>query len=282
MRRIVVASGKGGTGKTTVAASLAVSLSRRYRVHLLDCDVEGPNAALLLRPRLEEAAAVRRPVPVVSDEACDRCGLCSEACRFHALAVTPQRVLVFPELCHGCGGCIRVCPQGALREAERKVGEIAEGWAGAIRFTQGSLTPGETATVQVIRAVRRRETDAEVVILDAPPGTSCPAMAAMRGMDWVVLVTEPTPFGLNDLRLAVEAARLAGGQIGVVINRDGGGDDRIERYCEEAGLAVIGRIEESRRVAEAYSRGELPGGSVPEFALGIEAIASRLTAGAAA
>ncbi len=278
MTRIAVASGKGGTGKTTVAASLAVVLSRRFRVHLLDCDVEAPNAALLLHPRMQQAEPVARPVPVVADPECDRCGRCSDACRFHAIAVTPHRVLVFPELCHGCGGCVRACPSGALRESQRTVGEIAEGWAGPVLLTQGSLNPGETATVHMIRAVRRRETNAEVVVLDAPPGSSCPAVAAMRGADQVVLVAEPTPFGLNDLLLAVETARLAGARIGVVINRDGAGDNRVERYCAEVRLPVIGRIADNRKVAEAYSRGELPGRGVPEFARAIEAIASRLTA----
>jgi MinD superfamily P-loop ATPase len=275
--RIAVASGKGGTGKTTVATSLAHWLARNSSVHLLDCDVEAPNAAVLLRPRIEAAWRVTRPAPVVDHSICDCCGECGRICRFHAIAATPARVLVFPELCHGCGGCLRVCPTGAISESPRVVGEIEEGWADRIRFTQGRLTIGETATVPVIREVRRRESKDEVLVVDSPPGASCPLIAAVEGVDWVVLVTEPTPFGLNDLRLAVEAVETLGLKTGIVINRDGIGDDRIERYCAAVRLPIIGRIRDDRRVAEAYSRGDLPVETVPEFRREIEAIGAQLT-----
>jgi len=276
--RIAVASGKGGTGKTTVATSLARVLARDHSVHLLDCDVEAPNAALLLRPRIDGIDNVTRPVPVVDHSLCDRCGKCSDVCHFHAIATTAKRVLLFPELCHGCGACTRVCPTGAISESDRTVGQIAKGWAGKIQFTEGRLNPGETATVQVIRAVRRNEGRAGVVILDSPPGTSCPLVAAVEGADWVVLVTEPTPFGLNDLCLAVETARMLALRIGVVINRDGTGDDRIDRYCAAAEIPIIGRIAEDRKVAEAYSRGDLPLDTLPGFNDQIEAIGHLLTA----
>ena len=278
MIRIAVASGKGGTGRTTVATSLALLLARKGSVHFLDCDVEAPNGALFLRPVIDVTGPVTRPVPVVDESVCDHCGDCSAFCRFHALATTARRVLVFPEICHGCGGCALVCPPGAISETPRSIGQIAEGSVGAIRFTQGTLNAGETATVHLIRAVRRRESAVEVVVVDSAPGTSCPVVAAVEGADWVVLVTEPTPFGLNDLGLAVEMTRSLGLRTGVVINRDGLGDDRIDRFCASAGIPIIGRIADDRRVAEAYSRGDLPLSSLPSFRAEIEAIAGYLAA----
>lgn len=278
MIRIAVASGKGGTGKTTVATSLALLLARKGSVHFLDCDVEAPNGALFLRPVIDVTEPVTRPVPVVDESVCDHCGDCSAFCRFHALATTARRVLVFPEICHGCGGCALVCPRGAISETPRSIGQIAEGSTGAIRFTQGLLNAAETATVHLIRAVRRRESAAEVVIVDSAPGTSCPVVAAVEGADWVVLVTEPTPFGLNDLGLAVEMTRSLGLRTGVVINRDGLGDDRIDRFCASAGIPIIGRIADDRRVAEAYSRGDLALSSLPSFRAEMEAIAGYLAA----
>jgi MinD superfamily P-loop ATPase len=278
MIRIAVASGKGGTGKTTVAASLALLLAHRCSVHFLDCDVEAPNGALFLRPVIDVAEQVTRPVPVIDESVCDHCGECSAFCRFHALATTARRVLVFPKLCRGCGGCALVCPKGAISETPRSIGQVAEGSAGAIRFTQGTLNTGEIATVHLIQAVRCRESAAEVVIVDSPPGTGCPVVAAVEGADWVVLVTEPTPFGLNDLSLAEEMTRQLGLRTAVVINRDGSGDDRIDRFCASAGIPVIGRIADDRRVAEAYSRGDLPLASLASFRGEIEAIAGHLTA----
>lgn len=282
MSRITVASGKGGTGKTTVATSLALVFSEDLSVQVLDCDVEAPNASLLLRPVIGQVDAVTRPMPVVDEAVCRHCGLCSDACRFHAIAVTHSRVLVFPDLCHGCGGCVRTCPSGAISETHRVVGEVAGGSAGAIRFAEGRLKIGSTATVQVIRAVRSRERPADVTIVDSPPGTSCPAVAAMDGADRVLLVAEPTPFGLHDLQLAVETARMLGLNMAVAVNRDGAGDNRIDRYCAEAGIPIVGRIADDRRIAEAYSRGELPIGASPAFRDAIRGIAVRLMAGAMA
>jgi MinD superfamily P-loop ATPase len=274
--RIAVASGKGGTGKTTVATSLALLLARASSVHFLDCDVEAPNAALFLRPSLE-AKPVMRLVPVVDESLCSHCGECSEVCRFHAIAITKSKAIIFPEICHSCGGCIRVCTKGAITEVPHTIGEIGEGMAGKIRFTHGMLKAGETASVSLIRAVKRTETTAEFVILDSPPGTSCPVVAAVEGADRVVLVTEPTPFGLHDLRLAVEMTQHLGLPMGVVINRDGIGDDRVDSFCASAGIPVIGRIADDRRVAEYYSRGESPVFELSTFREEIAAIASRLT-----
>lgn len=278
MMRIAVASGKGGTGKTTVATGLALLLSRNRSVHFLDCDVEAPNAALLLHPAIFIAGPVMQPVPAVDEALCDRCGECSDACRFHAIAVTASKVLLFPEICHSCGGCVEVCPRGAISERPRPIGEFSEGSAGRIQFTQGALNAGETATVPLIRAIRRRESEADLLILDAPPGASCPMVAAVEDADCVVLVTEPTPFGLSDLRIAVEAVRRMDLRAAVVINRDGIGDGRVDSFCVSAGLPVLGRIADDRAVAEAYSRGEHPFKKVPSFRAAMAAIAQSLKA----
>jgi MinD superfamily P-loop ATPase len=274
--RIAVASGKGGTGKTTVATSLALLLARTSSVHFLDCDVEAPNAALFLRPNLD-TRPVTRLVPVVDESRCSHCGRCSEACRFNAVAITKNKVLVFPEICHSCGGCVRVCPKDAMTEAPHAIGVIGEGMAESIRFTHGLLNIGETASAALIHAVKRPKSTAELVIMDSPPGTSCPAVAAIEGADRVVLVTEPTPFGLHDLKLAVEMTYRLGIPMGVVINRDGIGDDRVDSFCASAGIPVIGRIADDRKVAEMYSRGESPVLELSTFREEIAAIASRLT-----
>lgn len=277
--RIAVASGKGGTGKTTVATSLALFFAPKFSVHVLDCDVEAPNAALFLRPEIDATAEVTIPVPTVNQAACDHCGECSAFCRFHALASTGKGVLVFPEICRGCGGCAQVCPKGAISETPRSIGQISEGSAGTIRVTQGMLNTGEIATVRLIHAVRRRESPAEVVIVDSAPGVNCPVVAAVEGVDFVVLVTEPTPFGLNDLALAVEMIGDLGLHTGVVINRDEPGEDCIDRFCASAGIRIIGRIADDRRVAEVYSRANLPFSALPTFRAEIETIARRLPCG---
>jgi MinD superfamily P-loop ATPase len=276
MIRIAVASGKGGTGKTTVATSLALHMARERAVHLLDCDVEAPNSALFLHPAFDAVEDVPVPVPRIDESVCTHCGECSGVCAFHALATTPNRVLVFPELCRGCGGCARVCPAGAITEVSRPVGTISQGTAGNIRITQGTLNAGEIATVRLVRAVRATEVAAEVVIVDCPPGTNCPVVTAVDGAHFVVLVTEPTPFGLNDLRLAAEMVANLGLRTGVVINRDEPGDDRIDRFCKSSGLPIIGRIKDDRRVAEVYSRGDLPFSALGSFRTEIEALALRL------
>lgn len=278
MIRIAVASGKGGTGKTTVATSLAMVLTRERSVHFLDCDVEAPNGALFLRPIVDTTEQVTVPVPVIDESACDHCGECSAFCRFHALAATGRSVLVFPEICRGCGGCVRVCPKGAISETPRSVGQIAEGSAGRIRFTQGTLNAGEIATVHLIRAVRQKESAAEAVIIDSAPGTSCPVVAAVEDASFVILVTEPTPFGLHDLSLATEMTGQLGLRTGVIINRYGPGDDRVDRFCASAGIPVLGRIADARRVAEAYSMGDLPLFAVLSFRQEIEAIVQALLA----
>lgn len=253
---LAVASGKGGTGKTLVATSLALSLEDRGQVQLLDCDVEEPNAHVLLRPALTRTWPVVVPVPRVDEKRCTYCRICSEACAYNAIAVTGEHVLVFPELCHGCGVCSHVCPEKAITEEWRGVGVVEEGRAGEIRFVHGRLGIGEAMAGPVIRAVKRRVDPRGPVIVDVPPGNSCPVVEAVMGSDFCLLVTEPTPFGLHDLAVAVELARTLGIPCGVVINRDGSGDQGVERYCAEQDIPVLLRIPLDRRIAELYCRGQ--------------------------
>lgn len=267
---VAVASGKGGTGKTTVSANLARVLDGAM---LLDCDVEEPNVHLFLKGELARAPeAVSILVPDVDEGLCDGCGCCSRFCAFKALAVLGKRVLVFPELCHGCGGCARVCPRGAIREVPKRVGVVETMRVGGVTVVQGLLDVGVAMAPPVIRAVKAKAAASGVVLLDAPPGTSCPVVASLRGVDLAVLVTEPTPFGLNDLKLAVAVVRELGLPFGVVINRADAGDGRVAAYCRESGILVLQEIPDDRRIAEAYSRGELAVDALPEYRSLFEAL----------
>jgi MinD superfamily P-loop ATPase len=259
-----IASGKGGTGKTTVAVNLALSMaadapgSAKSDLLFLDCDVEEPNAHLFLNPTIERWEEVGVLIPEVDYDKCTFCGRCAEVCAYHALAVVKQNVLVFPELCHGCGSCTLNCPEEAIHEVLNVTGVIEEGQARGIRFAHGILNIGEAMAVPVIRELKKRigENSDRIVILDASPGTSCPVVETMRGADFVLMVTEPTPFGLHDLRLAVEVARNELRlPVGVVINRDGVGDRGVEDYCDAENIPILMRIPLDRRIAEAYSEG---------------------------
>ncbi len=269
---IAVASGKGGTGKTTVAVNLALSIAvdaDSTDLLFLDCDVEEPNAHLFLNPTIERRQEVGILIPEVDYDKCTFCGRCAEVCAYHALAVVNQQVLIFPELCHGCGSCTLNCPEEAIHEVLDATGIIELGWAGVIRFAHGILNIGEAMAVPVIRQLRKRigeSSPGRVVILDASPGTSCPVVETMRGADFVLMVTEPTPFGLHDLRLAVEVARdELGLPVGVVINRDGVGDRGVEDYCAAEGIPILMRIPLDRRIAEAYSEGVPLVEALPEY-----------------
>ena len=278
MFSIAVASGKGGTGKTILSTNLARICADRHSlsVQYVDCDVEAPDGHLFLKPDIRRRITVTQPVPFVDESRCNYCGDCSQFCHFNAIAVLNQRVLVFPELCHGCGGCSKVCAEGAVIERERPIGVIGLGTAGKVAFAQGRLAIGETATVRLIGELRRHVHDSDIAILDAPPGTTCPTVASIRNVDAVVLVTEPTAFGLHDLRLAVEMTRTLGIPMGVVVNRVGLGDDRVDEYCQAEGVPIWGRIPDDREVAEAYSRGDLACEAVPSFRSHIEQFAERL------
>lgn len=256
---VAIASGKGGTGKTMVAVSLTLSLSPS-RPTFLDCDVEEPNAALFLQPDIDERQPVGQMIPEVDRQTCTYCGRCAEVCPYHAIAVLEDKVLVFPEMCHGCGSCMLNCPTGAIHEVLDIMGTIERGWCGQIEFAQGILDVGQAMPVPVIRQLKRWvlpcRQDGRPVILDAPPGTACPVVETMNGADAVLLVTEPTPFGLHDLRMAVAVARdELGLPVGIVINRDGVGDRGIDEYCATEGLPILMRIPLERRIAEAYSEG---------------------------
>lgn len=260
---ISVASGKGGTGKTTIATNLARSIG--VNVQLLDCDVEEPNAHLFVDPYFETSETVFLPVPEVNEEKCTHCGKCAEICQFKAIAVVKDTVLVFDELCHSCGGCREVCPEDAVRESSREIGVIQKGHSNGIEFIHGKLRVGEAMSPPLIKKVRSFQNPDKLTIIDAPPGTSCPVIASMKDTDFVLLVTEPTPFGLYDLKLAVGAAQILNIPLGLIINRSDLGDGKVTAYAREVKLPILMEIPFKREIAEAYSRGEMLVEIIPEW-----------------
>ena len=260
---ISIASGKGGTGKTTVAVNLAVSLG--FDVQLLDCDVEEPNSHLFLKPEFCETKTIYAPVPEVDKEKCTLCGKCGEICQFKAIVVIGETVLPFHELCHSCGGCMEVCPENAISEDGRELGVIQKGHCNGIEFIHGRLRVGEAMSPPLIKKVRALTDPNKLTIIDAPPGTSCPVIESMRNTDFVLLVTEPTPFGLHDLKLAAGAVRLLNIPHGLVINRSDMGDDQVRAYAEREDIPVLLEIPFDRKIAEAYSIGELMVAVMPEW-----------------
>ena len=260
---IAIASGKGGTGKTTVAANLARVFAAPLQ--LLDCDVEEPNDHLFLPGTLLEEKTVTVPIPGIDAALCDGCGACSALCEFNAIIVPKNTALVFPELCHSCGGCALVCPRKAITEQPWRIGMITRYQAELVHLIQGLLDVGIAASPPLIRAVKACIDPGVPVLLDAPPGTSCPVVTTVRGADYVLLVTEPTPFGVHDLKLAVEMVRSLGLPFAVVVNRMGSGDDRVQVYCQEEKIPIALEIADDRRIAEACSRGQLACEAVPEF-----------------
>ncbi len=249
--KVAVASGKGGTGKTTIATSLALVWDE---VTLLDCDVEGPNAHLLLHPEIERSAQVTVPVPRLREEDCNYCGACADFCRSHALAVVPGKWMIFDQLCHACGGCTLVCPTRAIYEVDRRIGEVRFGHAGPIRFVQGELDAGEAHPIPVIEDVLKEVDDRVDVIIDSPPGTNCSMIEVAKAADVVLLVTEPTPFGLHDLTLAVEALKGINRPAAILVNRADWGAGEVHQYAAREGIPVVLEIPHLLAVAEGYAR----------------------------
>jgi MinD superfamily P-loop ATPase len=287
--QIAVASGKGGTGKTTVATSLALSLAEGVQGQpaspppaFLDCDVEGPNAHLFLRPAFERRQDVAIQIPRVDAAKCTACGRCAEACQYHAIVVLGKQTLVFAQLCHGCGSCTLICPERAIAEEPYVIGVLEAGAAaGSIPFARGVLNVGEPMATPAIRQLKRwalptNGSADQVVILDAPPGISCPVVETVRGADYLLLVTEPTPFGLHDLRLAAGVARELGIPAGVIINRDGIGDAGVDAFCASAGLPILLRIPFERDIAEGVAQGRTLVDIHPEYAPRLRAMVAEI------
>lgn len=256
--RLAVASGKGGTGKTTLATNLAMAATKAgYKTQLLDCDVEAPNAHLFLKSTDKSSCAVRVKIPVIDESKCTACGECGRVCEFSAVVSLKTKPLLFPELCHSCGGCVLICPEGAITETERDVGMLSISQSQGLDFVSGKMNIGEAMSPPIIKAVRANAASEGLVIIDAPPGSSCPAIEAIRGVDYVVLVTEPTPFGVNDLDIAVKTVKKLGLPFGVIINRCAPGLELAKEYCESNDIKILAEFPDDPRVREAYSRGEL-------------------------
>jgi MinD superfamily P-loop ATPase len=249
---VSIASGKGGTGKTSVAVNMALSIGN---VQLLDCDVEEPNAYLLLNPEINKKEPVYTLIPKVDRKLCNTCGECTKFCQFNAIFVAPEKILVFPELCHSCGGCALVCPEKAITWEKHRIGSLNFGSVGDLSLVYGELEVSKPLAVPVIKAVKKQINEAKNVILDSPPGTSCPFVETVRGSDFCVLVTEPTPFGLHDLTIAVEVLRKIAVPFGVVVNRAGIGDKNLYNYCRKENIHILMEISYQRRIAELYSKG---------------------------
>jgi len=265
--KIAIASGKGGTGKTTVATNLAyVASGNGQSVAYLDCDVEEPNGHIFLKPQIAASKPIGNLIPQVDDAMCTHCGKCGEICQYSAIVCVGENVLVYPELCHACGGCVLVCPVDAITEVLRELGKLETGQAGQIRFVQGLLNIGEAMSPPLIKEVKATAPEVDLVIVDAPPGTSCPVIESVRDSDFVVLVTEPTPFGLNDLKLAVGMVRALEIPFSVVVNRANlGGDRELRSYCTRSRIKILAEIPDDRQIAEAYSRGTMICEALPDY-----------------
>jgi len=264
--KIVIASGKGGTGKTTVATNLACVIAQTGRqVQYLDCDVEEPNGHIFLKPKIEKTEQVTVPVPDVDLEKCIGCGKCGEICQYSAIVSLKKNVLTFEQLVHSCGGCSRVCPVGAISEKPKVIGLLDRGSCGDVDFVQGRLEIGDVRTPALIKSVKKKIDDNKIAIIDAPPGTSCPVIEAVRDTDFVLLVTEPTPFGLNDLKLAVDMVRQFKIPFAAAINRSDIGNDAVMEYCRQEDIKVLIQIPNDRKIAENYSRGIIIVEAMPDY-----------------
>jgi MinD superfamily P-loop ATPase len=260
---ISIASGKGGTGKTTIATNLAVALAPD--VKLLDCDVEEPNDHIFIRPEITHTERVSLKVPQVDMSKCSLCGRCQEICQFQAIVVVGKTALTFHELCHSCGGCVEVCPEDAITEIDREMGIFESGSRNGLEFGHARLFVGQVMAVPLIERVKADVEPDKLNIIDAPPGTSCPVISSVKNTDFVILVTEPTPFGLNDLRLAVGMVKILNIPHGIIINRSDLGDRKVEEYANEENIPILMEIPFSRQIAETYSQGKLLVEELPDW-----------------
>ncbi len=266
---VAIASGKGGTGKTAVAVNMALSADN---VQFLDCDVEAPNAHVFLKPKIRKVQPVTVPVPIVNKTLCNRCGKCADFCQYNALFVGSDEVLVFPDLCHSCGGCALVCPAEAISEEKYKIGLLKFGSTGIVELVYGELDVQKPMAVPIIREVKKRVRKSKDVILDSPPGTSCPVIQTVKGSDFCILVTEPTPFGLHDLKIMVQVLESMEIPFGVVINRSGVGDKKVYEFCREKSIPILLEIPYDKRIAELYSQGIPFSQEIPEWKAKFQAL----------
>ncbi len=272
--QIAVASGKGGTGKTTVSTSLA--LSSEMETQYLDCDVEEPNGHIFLNPVFDHRDVITVTIPEVNEDKCTACGKCRDICSYNAIVQFGENVMTFPEMCHSCLGCFRVCDEDALIYATREIGVLESGMAGDIEFVHGKVRIGEAMGVPLLKAVKEKSDPEKLTIIDAPPGTSCPFVESINGVDYVILVTEPTPFGLHDLKIAVEVLQNFNIPGGVIINRSDLGDDKVQAFCDEQDLPVLLEIPFQRKIAEGYARGQNLIETVPELRRELNDVLTRL------
>jgi MinD superfamily P-loop ATPase len=274
--KIAIASGKGGTGKTTLSVNLALFLSEKHKVVLTDLDVEEPNSGLFLKGEPVNVESKYKMIPKWNPEKCILCGNCQTVCNFHAVLKLGKKIAVFNELCHGCYACSELCPTDSLPMVEERMGELKHFKVENIDFIESRLDIGQEQAVPLISQtfdyLGEKFTDDRVFIFDSPPGTSCPVIEATKEADIVILITEPTPFGLHDLKLAMDTMRQLNKRFAVVINRAGVGDDEVEKYCNEKNVSVIAKIPNDRKIAELYSRGEIIYKKIPEMRVELEKI----------